>query len=62
VWLICDLVVMCVQAIGDRALAVKEVIEGFDRVRIANRDSFRDSFKGLVALEIIFDLPLSFPI
>jgi len=27
-----------------------------------NRDSFRDSFKGLVALEIIFDLPFGFPI
>jgi len=26
-----------------------------------NRDSFRDSFKGLVALEIIFDLPIGFP-
>jgi len=26
-----------------------------------NRDSFRDSFKGLVALEIIFDLPFGFP-
>ena len=25
-----------------------------------NRDSFRDSFKGLVALEIIFDLPIVF--
>jgi len=27
-----------------------------------NRDSFRDSFKGLVALEIIIDLPIGFPI
>jgi len=27
-----------------------------------NRDSFRNSFKGLVALEIIFDLPFGFPI
>jgi len=27
-----------------------------------NRDSFRDSFKGLVALEIILDLPFGFPI
>jgi len=27
-----------------------------------NRDSFRDSFKGLVALEIILDLPVGFPI
>jgi len=27
-----------------------------------NRDSFRDSFKGLVALEIIIDLPFGFPI
>ena len=27
-----------------------------------NRDSFRGSFKGLVALEIIFDLPFGFPI
>ena len=27
-----------------------------------NRDSFRDSFKGFVALEIIIDLPLGFPI
>jgi len=27
-----------------------------------NRDSFRDSVKGLVALEIIIDLALSFPI
>ena len=27
-----------------------------------NRDSFRDSFKGLVALEIIPDLPIGFPI
>jgi len=27
-----------------------------------NRDSFRDSLKGLVALEIILDLPLGFPI
>ena len=27
-----------------------------------NRDYFRDSFKGLVALEIIFDLPFGFPI
>jgi len=27
-----------------------------------NRDSFRDSLKGLVALEIIFDLPFGFPI
>jgi len=27
-----------------------------------NRDSFRDSFKGLVALEIIVDLPVGFPI
>jgi len=27
-----------------------------------NRDSFRDSFKGLVALEIISDLPFGFPI
>jgi len=27
-----------------------------------NRDSFRDSFKGLVALEIIFDLPFGSPI
>jgi len=27
-----------------------------------NRDSFRDSFKGLVALEIIIDLLLGFPI
>jgi len=27
-----------------------------------NRDSFRDSFKGLVALKIIIDLPLGFPI
>ena len=26
-----------------------------------NRDSFRDSFKRLVSLEIIIDLPLSFP-
>jgi len=26
-----------------------------------NRDSFRDAFKGLVALEIIIDLPLGFP-
>ena len=26
------------------------------------RDSFRDSFKGFVALEIIIDLPLGFPI
>jgi len=25
-----------------------------------NRDSFRDSFKGLVALEIIIDLPFGF--
>jgi len=25
-----------------------------------NRNSFRDSFKGLVALEIIIDLPLGF--
>jgi len=27
-----------------------------------NGDSFRDSFKGLVALEIIIDLPIGFPI
>jgi len=27
-----------------------------------NRDSFGDSLKGLVALEIIFDLPFGFPI
>jgi hypothetical protein len=27
-----------------------------------NRDSFRDSFKGLVLLEIIIDLPIGFPI
>ena len=27
-----------------------------------NRDSFGDSFKGLVALEIIIDLPFGFPI
>jgi len=27
-----------------------------------NRDSFRYSFKGLVALEIIIDLPIGFPI
>jgi len=27
-----------------------------------NRDSFRDSFKGLVALEIVLDLPFGFPI
>ena len=27
-----------------------------------NRDSFRDSFKGLVTLEIIIDLPIGFPI
>jgi len=27
-----------------------------------NRDSFRDYFKGLVALEIIIDLPIGFPI
>jgi len=27
-----------------------------------NRDSFRDSFKILVALEIIIDLPFGFPI
>ena len=27
-----------------------------------NRDSFRDSFKGLVALEIKIDLPIGFPI
>jgi len=27
-----------------------------------NRDSFRDSFKGLVALEIFIDLPIGFPI
>jgi len=27
-----------------------------------NRDSFRDSFKGLVALEITIDLPIGFPI
>jgi len=27
-----------------------------------NRDSFRDSLKGLVALEIIIDLPFGFPI
>jgi len=27
-----------------------------------NRDSFRDFFKRLVALEIIFDLPIGFPI
>jgi len=27
-----------------------------------NRDSFRDSLKGLVALEIILDLPFGFPI
>ena len=27
-----------------------------------NSDSFRDSFKGLVALEIIIDLPIGFPI
>jgi len=27
-----------------------------------NRDSFRDSCKGLVALEIIIDLPIGFPI
>jgi len=27
-----------------------------------NRDSFRDSFKGLVAMEIILDLPFGFPI
>jgi len=27
-----------------------------------NRDSFRDLLKGLVALEIIFDLPFGFPI
>ena len=27
-----------------------------------NRDPFRDSFKGLVALEIILDLPFGFPI
>ena len=27
-----------------------------------NRDSFRDSFKGLVALETILDLPSGFPI
>ena len=27
-----------------------------------NRDYFRDSFKGLVALEIIIDLPIGFPI
>ena len=26
-----------------------------------NRDSFRDSFKGLVALEIIIDLAIGFP-
>jgi len=29
---------------------------------LLNRDSFRDSFKGLVALEIILDLPFGFPI
>jgi len=27
-----------------------------------NRDSFRDSFEGLVALEIILDLSFGFPI
>jgi len=27
-----------------------------------NRNSFRDSFKGLVALEIIIDLSIGFPI
>jgi len=27
-----------------------------------NRDFFRDSFKGLVVLEIIIDLPIGFPI
>ena len=27
-----------------------------------NRDSFQGSFKGLVALEIINDLPIGFPI
>jgi len=27
-----------------------------------NRDSFRDSLKGLVALEIMFDIPFGFPI
>jgi len=27
-----------------------------------NRDSFQDSFKGLVALEIILDLPFGFSI
>jgi len=27
-----------------------------------NRDSFRNSFKGLVAVEIIIDLPFGFPI
>jgi hypothetical protein len=27
-----------------------------------NRDSFRDSFKGLVAFQIILDLPFGFPI
>ena len=27
-----------------------------------NKDSFRDSFKGLVALEIRIDLPIGFPI
>ena len=27
-----------------------------------NIDSFRDSLKGLIALEIIFDLPFGFPI
>jgi len=26
------------------------------------RDSFRDSFKGIVALEIILDFPFGFPI
>jgi len=27
-----------------------------------NRDSFRESFEGLVALEIMIDLPIGFPI
>ena len=33
-----------------------------ERDNVVSWNSFRDSFKGLVALEIIIDLPIGFPI